>query len=141
MDGFCKSGKDYLVFTDRFYMDGYYLSPVVAYCKKDINSYKTDLSMTNFKKMFKFYSSSNDIIYEEKSREYPLVKCLYNLSLENASKGVLPFDLPCQFNAQDSKNRTGYGNEYWGDELIYEGPKYGETTTYYFIGVLIKPIN
>lgn len=45
------------------------------------------------------------------------------------------FDLPIEFNAQNNLNRCGYGNKYHGEELIYEGTLYGETTTYMFVGV------
>ena len=44
------------------------------------------------------------------------------------------FDLPVQFNAQNSSNRSGYGNRYRGEELVYQGTQYGETTTYVFVG-------
>ena len=44
------------------------------------------------------------------------------------------FPIPVQFNAQNSSNRSGYGNRYCGEELIYEGTLYGETTDYMFVG-------
>lgn len=44
------------------------------------------------------------------------------------------FPIPVQFNAQNSSNRSGYGNRYYGEELVYEGTLYGETTDYMFVG-------
>lgn len=48
------------------------------------------------------------------------------------------FETPFLLRAQNSSNRTGYGNEYNGYDLVYEGTLYGETTKYAFIGVIIE---
>ena len=48
--------------------------------------------------------------------------------------GKILFDPAVVLNAQNSKNRSGYGNEYYRDELIYEGTLYGETTEYVITG-------
>lgn len=47
------------------------------------------------------------------------------------------FNLPYLLRAQNSSNRTGYGNIYNGESLVYEGTLYGETTSYAFTGVII----
>ena len=44
------------------------------------------------------------------------------------------FEVPYLLRAQNSSNRTGYGNVYNGEDLIFEGTLYGETTSYAFIG-------
>lgn len=44
------------------------------------------------------------------------------------------FQTPIFFGAQNSSNRTGYGNQYYGRDLVYEGTKYGEVTEYMCIG-------
>ena len=44
------------------------------------------------------------------------------------------FDKPVKFNAQNSSNKSGYGSRYCGEDLIYEGTLYGETTDYMFVG-------
>lgn len=44
------------------------------------------------------------------------------------------FPIPVLFHAQNSKNRSGYGNRYCGEELVYEGTPYGETTGYCIVG-------
>ena len=56
------------------------------------------------------------------------------LNFEEESQVQFFFDLPVEFNAQNSSNRSGYGNRYRGGELVYEGTPYGETTTYMFVG-------
>lgn len=47
------------------------------------------------------------------------------------------FNLPYLLRAQNSSNRTGYGNIYNGESLVYEGTLYGETTSYVFAGAKI----
>ena len=49
----------------------------------------------------------------------------------------LPFTKPIMIGAQTSKNREGYGNQYCGEELVYEGTKYGETTNFLIVGCFI----
>lgn len=52
----------------------------------------------------------------------------------NNNDKIIFFDNPISINAQSSDNRTGYGNEYYYDELVYEGTKYGETSQFPIIG-------
>lgn len=47
------------------------------------------------------------------------------------------FSEPYHLRAQNSRNRSGYGNIYYGDVLIHEGTKYGETSSYLIVGVYI----
>ena len=47
---------------------------------------------------------------------------------------------PISINAQSSKNRTGYGNNYFYNTLIYEGTKYGETSQFPIVGYKISKI-
>lgn len=42
-----------------------------------------------------------------------------------------------ELKAQNSKNRSGYGNIYNGEYLVHEGTKYGETTSYIIVGIYI----
>lgn len=50
----------------------------------------------------------------------------------------LPFEYPCAFDAQSPANRTGYGNEYCGEDCIHQGTEYGETRSYPIIGVIFR---
>lgn len=56
-------------------------------------------------------------------------------TLENGQ--IIMFKTCYLLRAQNSSNRTGYGNIYYGDELVHEGTLYGETTSYVFAGVQI----
>ena len=139
IDQYLASKKEFLVFKDYFYFDGKWLSPVVVYTNKRIRYYTSDLTMTNFRMMDCSFRKNLGIKWfcNEEQREYTLIKCLFDLEFESDKK-ALSFDYPCQFNAQSSSNRTGYGNEYNGEDLVSEGTKYGETTRFFIIGVLIR---
>ena len=56
-------------------------------------------------------------------------------NLENGQ--IIMFKTCYLLRAQNSSNRAGYGNIYYGDELVHEGTLYGETTSYVFAGVQI----
>lgn len=47
------------------------------------------------------------------------------------------FSKPYQLRAQNSNNKSGYGNIYYGDVLIHEGTKYGETSRYIIVGIFV----
>lgn len=50
----------------------------------------------------------------------------------------IPFEKPYLLRAQNSGDRTGYGWEWWGKDMCFEGTEYGETTDYCFSGVKIE---
>ena len=50
---------------------------------------------------------------------------------------IIEFKTCYLLRAQNSSNRTGYGNIYNGEKLVLEGTLYGETTSYVFAGVQI----
>ena len=57
-----------------------------------------------------------------------------NISDNHNNDDIIFFDNPISINAQSSKNRTGYGNEYFYDILMYDGTKYGETSEFPIVG-------
>ncbi|MBR5232141.1 MAG: hypothetical protein IKW00_07840 [Clostridia bacterium] len=68
---------------------------------------------------------------------YAVTKTVYDGALYLLTKDdedTAFFETPILFEAQNSGNRSGYGNQYCGHELISEGTKYGETTEYMCIG-------
>ena len=114
--------------------------------------------MTDFKKIFgSYFNSYNRIIEYKKHNSSKDRKSVPKLSLpvydflemffENFIKNVqdnfedektIYFDNPISINAQSSSNRTGYGNEYYYDMLIYEGTKYGETSEFPIVGYEVE---
>lgn len=58
----------------------------------------------------------------------------------NLTDTIVFFNNPISINAQSSKNRTGYGNNYFYNTLIYEGTKYGATSQFPIVGYKISKI-
>lgn len=79
----------------------------------------------------------------ENDRFYALLN-LINNTVKKVDKINLPIEeniileSTFQFRAQNSYNRTGYGSEYSGGDLVYEGTLYGETTTYIISGIRLS---
>lgn len=102
------------------------------------------LTFTDIKKLLlrRVYGDYNLDRYKE-SKRYILLSEIYKCAekiqnSDNKEPITCYFDTPIQFNAQNSSNRTGYGNYYVGEDLVYEGTLYGETTRYAFVGVILK---
>ena len=91
------------------------------------NDYVGDITMTNFKQG---YTSS---LRKHAASE------LEKVDFDKIKEGekVIRFTKPYLLRAQNSSNRTGYGSEYNGYDLVYQGTLYGETTRYAFVGVML----
>lgn len=50
----------------------------------------------------------------------------------------IQFETPFYLRAQNSGNRTGYGWEWWDQDICFEGTEYGETSDYCFSGVKVE---
>ena len=55
----------------------------------------------------------------------------------NFERKYYPLSKPISLGAQINKNLEGFGNEYCGNQLVYEGTKYGETTEFLIVGVCV----
>lgn len=60
------------------------------------------------------------------------------LETHESEDDIIIFDMPYWFRAQNSKNRQGYGSEYNGYDLVWQGTLYGETTNYCISGIELK---
>ena len=118
---------------DRMIIKSYFWVPEVGICHMILErmprkqEYVGDITMTDFKKNNSDELCNyiyNEIKYQRKKKEY--------------KKGdYVPFRKPYLLRAQNSKNRTGYGNEYNGYDMVYQGTLYGETTNYAFTGFIL----
>lgn len=117
---------------------------------------KTNITMTEFKKIFdrtyilkdmnKYMDNASLLnrtnIPKINLPVYDFILCFYKHLQNNFDNKLLneliKFENPISINAQSSDNRTGYGNEYYYDELVYEGTKYGETNEYPIVGYIIN---
>lgn len=124
-------------------IEGNPLYDISLYVKRYNQGDKIILSNITFTKLKKeFYDYQLDTLDEyDSSLEEVLQKNIIesfkkNRDLFKESKSnVILFDTQIGFNAQNSTNRMGYGNEYCGSILVHEGTKYGETTLYAFVGM------
>ena len=87
------------------------------------------ITMTNFKQGY-----TRSLIAHAKEE---IRKATEENKLQLHDGKEIMFSSPYLLRAQNSSNRTGYGNIYNGESLIYEGTLYGETTSYAFVGVKI----
>lgn len=63
---------------------------------------------------------------------------IINLKESRIKTGAqLAFEYPCLLGGQTFDNQTGFGSEFYGNELISEGTLYGETTDFIIIGVIV----
>lgn len=59
-------------------------------------------------------------------------------TLESVKDGdALAFKVPFEIGGQTYKDQTGYGSYYEGDDCIYEGTYYGQTTSFYVVGIIV----
>ena len=129
---------DTLELIDLFlvnYRNHYYkVSLSVQRKPRDLKCIESSLTFTDLKKELLdkwFYLKDKDsfkIVHEV----YEGLKKVWNSKDKTVS---YPLPTPVMFNAQNSGNRCGYGNIYYGEDLICEGTLYGETTDYMFVEV------
>lgn len=113
--------------------------------------YSSNITMTDIKDLKKDTRNLNKIVeisqidFDKVPRlSLPAYHFLYKTknefieAINSKKKKEFLFKKPILLNAQNSSNRTGYGNEYFGDLLIYEGTHYGETTGYLIIGFTLS---
>ena len=162
LDAYLESKKQYLYVENfvtialnrKVYKVNFILSNKIEVGKCIV---RTNITMTEFKKLYTYdYINLKDFLsYKKKLKELnrtqipklsaPVVDFLEllqdnikeNSAEQNTGKLIL-FKYPISINAQSSKNRTGYGNEYYYDQLIYEGTKYGETSSFPIVGYVME---
>lgn len=160
LDEYIKSQKQYFYITTNFniihenkvFDIHFIISNKIPIDKKIVS---TNITMTEFKQLFKddFCNCYKTLNYKNRLEElnrcstpklsvavFDFLKLFYSHFKEhyNQSKNnnLILFDNPISVNAQSSSNRTGYGNEYCYDTLIYEGTKYGETSEFPIVGYI-----
>lgn len=161
LDEFDKSSEEELILENILYLKGYrekkwydlslYISRANIIKNQEYTS--SHITMSNFKEVTDSYIYLDEIV-DMNSLTYSTVPKMslpmYHFffdkkevflntmhTMEQNDKkfsGKILFNPAVVLNAQNSKNRSGYGNEYYRDELIYEGTLYGETTEYVITG-------
>lgn len=165
LDDYIKSNEQYFLISNSFNIfynatiyDIYFvISNKIPIGKKIV---KTNITMTDFKKLYnsrfntleKYTNYKTNLTNVDRTNVPKLsapvldfVELFFNHFANNITKqhnkgDILFFDNPISINAQSSNNRTGYGNEYYYDTLIYEGTKYGETSEFPIVGYQIHKL-
>ena len=93
--------------------------------------------MTNLKKIIGTFVTKYKLERHE-SRGRSLFTELIEIDQMEVHEGaMIKFQYPCLLGGQTFNDQKGFGNEYYGEELVYQGKKYGETTKFLIIGVKI----
>lgn len=142
MDHFASSSKKFLIFERVFTLDSTWNKVSLIVVKSYPNVYYkyTGLTMTDLKKSAGGYICKNSLDFiAETNRLFPLYEELTKINQCNPKKGdIIAFQIPCLLGGQTFRDQTGFGSEYWGEELVYQGREYGETTKFMIIGVVVS---
>lgn len=142
MDSFVSSEKEFLVFENAYTLSecGKRVSLVIVKSKQKVNCSDNGLTMTDLKKSVGEHVSENSLKYlRETVRTYPLFRELVSVDQKAPKTGArVAFKVPCLLGGQTYKDQVGFGSEYCGEELVYQGKNYGETTKFLIIGIIIE---
>ena len=117
---------------------------MVIKSKSGVNFFDSGLTMTDLKKSCSTSITESSIARfknSDKTRVFPLLVDLFNLHLDDYAsddRNRIPLKMPILLGGQISSNQTGYGWEYYGEELTYQGTAYGETTKFLIIGIALE---
>lgn len=123
------------VFVIKYRRQNYWISLSVKRMPKNVDFEDSSLTFTKLKKQL-----AEHVFTIKNKDEFLIVNKVFesikNAQLPKRSKECIEivFDKPVKFNAQNSSNRSGYGNRYYFGECVYEGTLYGETSDYMFSG-------
>lgn len=141
MDAFYKSDCTFLIFDRILHVNSTWasISLIVVRSSLRVISKNDGLTMTDLKK-----ASGNPVYHDsiyvtgEDNRYKGLAVELTKIIDAGVEDGkTYAFQMPCVLGGQTFANQTGYGSEYNGDECVYQGTLYGETTKFLIIGAII----
>ena len=140
MDEYTMSDKKFLIIKQHFYLADIKESASLVIAKSRILTEKTNdvLTMTNLKVSYDSRISASCLKYCNERFQELFTELVKIQSKKRKIGKVVPFEKPCILGGQTNRNRIGYGWEYNGSDLVYEGTLYGETTKFLIIGVIIE---
>lgn len=115
----------------------FWISLYIQRKPKEIACIESSLTFSDLKK-----NMLGKVFTVDNSKDYRVLEEVFygSETFNSISKEKYVFPKPVKFNAQNSSNRSGYGNKYYGENLIYEGTLYGETTDYMFVAAEYQKI-
>lgn len=125
-----KEGYDRIILKNRFIV---FTEQYVITYRLIIERYKRgtvgDITFSAFKgdKGYEVYKHADSEIKSAIKKNKSIIKY-----------SEIQFEHPYYLRAQNSGNRTGYGWEWWGQDVCFEGTEYGETSDYCFSGIKIE---
>jgi hypothetical protein len=116
------------------------VSLVVTKSTSNIKFTDSGLTMTGLKKYANMYISDSFLnSCSESARIYPLAKEIIIASSKTCDKNYnIPFENVLRLRGQIYLNQTGYGSTYEGVHQVSQGTLYGETTSFYLIGIILS---
>lgn len=113
------------------------VSLVVKKCKDAINARYDGLTMTDLRLFAGEFVDSNYL--PEADRKYSMIEeVLLAAGKVTPTKRTIPFMHPVHLGGQTFADQTGFGSEYYGNELVVQGKPYGTVSGFYIIGIFAE---
>lgn len=120
----------FIMYDHCMYSIGMYLQRKL----KNVTLIDSTLTFTKLKKKM-----LEKLFFETERHNNVIINEVFNginkTNIEETDEFYHYFECPILFKAQNSLNKSGYGNRFYNGEMVYEGTLYGETSEYMFIGV------
>lgn len=152
MDYFYHSEKNFLILREVYpfvFSEPYRWVNVSLIISKSVDCPKIEEScptMTEIKRISslkqKIYADDTErVLARVPERMRPLTSgildVLSNESITESDETFI-FKVPFRIGGQTYDDQTGYGSYYEGDDCIYEGTYYGQTTSFYVVGIIVN---
>lgn len=141
MENFYNSDRKYLIF-DRIFSIGNNFSKVsliITKATKNVAFVNSGLTMTDLKKHSNIYVTEGFLSScPDTARFYTLAKELIIASKKITDNTRIQFENLIRLGGQTYSNQTGYGSTYEGTHQLTQGTLYGDTTTFYIIGIILS---
>lgn len=152
MDSFYHSEKKFLILQEIYHfalLNPYTWADVSLIISKSVDCpiiEKASPTMTEIKRVASLkrrisIDTVKRVLACVPERMEPLTSKILNiLSNEPTFKDnkTFTFKVPSRIGGQTYDDQTGYGSYYEGDDCIYEGTYYGQTTSFYVVGIIVN---
>lgn len=152
MDTFYHSKDPFLILRNIHYFikdDPYWGTGVDLIIAKSVDCPEVNKScptlteiktVTNMSGVFYIDEPEKTIYYVPQRMEELISEIFHLLSkINNPKRGdMLAFKVPFEIGGQTYRDQTGCGSYYEGYDCIYEGTYYGQTTSFYAVGIILN---
>lgn len=152
MDAFYHSKDPFLVLHHMHYFikyNPYWSAAVDLIISKSVDCPEVNKSrptlteiktVTNMSRSFYIDEPEKAICYVPQRMEELISEiCSLLKNMDNPKHGdMIAFKSPFEIGGQTYSDQTGYGSYYEGDDCIYKGTYYGQTTSFYVVGIIVN---